>query len=304
MEIDITEIKNKLNESKGIKLSLLRLDKQPMTWGGNKYFKLKYNLEAAKDAGKNCILTFGGAYSNHIAACAAAAIENGFKSIGIIRGEPQKKLNATLQFAHDKGMQLEYISRSAYRAKSNEKFIEELLSSKQYSEGKQIYVLPEGGSNALAVKGCKEILATLDFDFDWVCCSSGTGATLAGLVLSLKENQKAIGFSALQSGEFLQAEVLQFLKTDKFYLQEKDHELNWRICPDYAFGGYAKLSPELIKFKKQFWEEEQIELDYVYTAKMLYGIFDLISKNYFQPGSRILAIHSGGVQGNAGFGID
>ncbi len=287
---------------KGIRLSMLRLDLLPIAWGGNKYFKLKYNLEEAKKQGKKCLLTFGGAYSNHIAATAAAGKENGFRTFGIIRGEKHEILNPTLQFAVDCGMQLAYISRAEYKEKNSKEFLSSYLQKYEYCSYSDFYILPEGGSNALAVKGCTEILKNANTDFDIVCCSSGTGATLAGLVLALKGHQRAIGISALKGGEFLEQEVTNFLslaqasKTNFFNTKK-----NWAIETSYSFGGYAKINAELIQFKKHFEFEHRIVLDYVYTAKLMYAVMDLIEKDFFAKDTKLLVIHSGGAQGNAGF---
>lgn len=268
----------KLN-GKGIELFVLREDLNHPYISGNKLHKLRYNLEEAKRQGKDTLLTFGGAYSNHIAATAAAGKELGFKTIGIIRGE-EDITNLTLNFAKKCGMQLQFIDRSSYREKHTVTFIDNLKKKQG-----DFYLLPEGGSNELAVKGCAEILSNIALDFDVVCCSVGTGVTLAGLIRSLKKNQKAIGFSSLKGGAFLNKEVEKYLS---------DNKNNWQIATDYHFGGYAKATAELKEFIKAFTAQHAIPLDHVYTGKMLYGIYDMIVKNRFSSGTKILAVHTGG----------
>lgn len=296
LKVQIDKIKSALLTEKKVKLSVLRSDLIHAAWSGNKYFKLKYNIEAALEQKHKQLLTFGGAFSNHIAATAAAGKANGIKTIGIIRGEKQEILNSTLSFARDCGMELCYVSREKYSEKNSAPFIAELKA-----QHGNFYLVPEGGSNLLGVKGCSEMLNEVE-DFDVVCCACGTGATLAGIVASLKPKKKAIGFSSLKGGAFLENEVADFLQEYCIkYPQEVPLEEKWLIITDYHFGGYAKTNDVLFKFAKSFFEEQQIELDYVYTAKMMYGIFDLISKNYFAEGTRILVVHTGGLQGNAGF---
>lgn len=253
---------------------------------GNKYRKLKYNLLEARKMDCKSLLTFGGAYSNHIAAVASAGKLNGFKTIGIIRGEElefQKNLNPTLEFASKCGMNLKYISREAYRNKTQSDFIEKLRLD--YGN---FYLIPEGGTNELAVKGCEEILQPEDRVFDFVCCAIGTGGTISGLINASNISQKILGFPALK-GDFLQEDIRKFA-----------NQTNWEIISDYHFGGYGKIKPELIAFINGFKRQYNIPLDPIYTGKMMFGIFDLIEKNYFPEGSKILAIHTGGLHGIRG----
>ena len=259
--------------------------------GGNKWRKMKYNLEAAALQNHDTLLTFGGAYSNHIYATAAAGKRLGFRTIGIIRGEAHEELNPTLQFASDCGMQLEYVDRSTYRNKTSEQYIESLNA--KYGH---VYLLPEGGSNVLALKGCAEIVEEINQNFDVICCACGTGATLAGIILGLKAEQKAIGFPILKGGDFLSEEIQYFLQQTN-----SDTTSNWQLKTDYHFGGYAKTTDKLWAFVEQFKKDFDIPLDGVYTGKMFYGLFDLIKKGFFPRGSRIIAIHTGGLQGNSGF---
>lgn len=253
---------------------------------GNKFRKLKYNLLQAKLENQQTLLTFGGAFSNHIAAVAFAGKEQGFKTIGIIRGEElSDKIfeNPTLQFAQNCGMQLEFVSREVYRMKTETAFLDNL--KQKFGD---FYLIPEGGTNQLAVKGCKEILTQADAEFDYICCSIGTGGTISGIINSSLQNQKILGFPALK-GDFLQNEIRNFAQND-----------NWELITDYHFGGYAKVNQELITFINQFYKENQIPLDPIYTGKMVFGVMDLINKNYFPENSKILLIHTGGIQGIAG----
>jgi len=250
---------------------------------GNKFRKLKYNIHQAKVENKTQLLTFGGAYSNHIAAVAYAAKENGFKSIGIIRGdEIENKINEnpTLLFAQNCGMQFEFVIRERYREKSKPDFIENL--KEKYDD---FYLIPEGGTNELAIKGCEEILAQGDEIFNYICCAVGTGGTISGLINSLKPNQKVLGFPSLK-GDFLGDEIRKFVKNDC-----------WKLIHDYHFGGYGKVNGELIGFINSFLERTEIPLDPIYTGKMVFGVMDLMRANYFPDGSKILLIHTGGIQG-------
>ena len=258
---------------------------------GNKWRKLKYNLHEAKAQGKETIVTFGGAYSNHIAATAAAGAEFGFKTIGIIRGEEHLPLNPTLQFATEQGMELHYISRELYRHKSEPTFLAELAEKYNHP-----YLVPEGGTNQLAVKGCTEIVDDITINFDVVCCASGTGGTIAGIIAGLAGEKQVLGFPALKGGGFLEEEIAQLV-----YNYSGVNYSNWQLITDYHFGGYAKVKPELIEFIREFQEQHNIPLEPVYTGKMFYGLFDLISKGYLAKGTRIVAVHTGGLQGNAGF---
>lgn len=256
---------------------------------GNKFRKLKYNLLEAKKEKHETVLTFGGAFSNHIAAVAYAGKENGFKTIGIIRGEElQDKIteNPTLLFAQNCGMQFEFISREEYRSKNETSFLENL--KQQFGA---FYLIPEGGTNALAIMGCQEILTPEDAEFDYICCSIGTGGTISGIINSVLPHQKVLGFPALK-GDFLKDEIRNFVHND-----------NWELMNEYHFGGYAKVNPVLIQFINQFYAENKIPLDPIYTGKMVFGVLDLIQKNYFRAGSKILLIHTGGLQGIQGMNI-
>ncbi|WP_168406235.1 1-aminocyclopropane-1-carboxylate deaminase/D-cysteine desulfhydrase [Acinetobacter indicus] len=266
------------------RISIKRLDLIHPQISGNKFFKLKYNLLAARQQGFEKVLTFGGAYSNHIAATAFAAHKFGFQSLGMIRGEElaQRPFNPTLATAQQFGMQLEFISRNAYRQKDQPDFLQHL--QQQYPD---FYLIPEGGTNALAVQGCREILTAEDAQFDLICCAVGTGGTFAGLIEASQQHQQLLGFSALK-GDFLTHEVAQLTS-----------KRNWRILDNYCCGGYAKTTPELIQFIQTFEQRYNIPLEQVYTGKMLRGIFDLIDQDKIGPDQKILLIHTGGLQGRA-----
>ena len=277
-------------DEKGIRLFMLRTDQNHPEISGNKLYKLKYNLIAAREQKKDTILTFGGAFSNHIAATAAAGKEYGFKTIGIIRGEESSMNNPTLSLAKTNGMHLHFVSRELYRNKAA------LLEYTEATFGKDIYIVPEGGSNTEGVKGCMEITSSISIPFDIICCACGTGATLSGIILSLKEGQKALGFQVLKAENYIQQEVKNWL--ERFAQQDKN---NWQINEEFHFGGYAKTSPELSAFIKTFQKKHQIPLDHVYTAKMMYGIMELIKNDHFPKNSTIIAVHTGGLQGNKRF---
>ena len=250
---------------------------------GNKFRKLKYNIVQAKVENKTQLLTFGGAYSNHIAAVAYAAKENSFRSIGIIRGDELKSKindNPTLRFAQKCGMEFDFVSREGYRLKEERTFVENL--KQKFGD---FYLIPEGGTNELAIKGCEEILTQDDEIFNYICCSVGTGGTISGLINSLKPNQKVLGFPSLK-GDFLGDEIRKFVKNNR-----------WELMQDYHFGGYGKVNGELIAFINSFLERTGIPLDPIYTGKMVFGVMDLMRANYFPDGSKILLIHTGGIQG-------
>jgi 1-aminocyclopropane-1-carboxylate deaminase len=273
----------------GVNLYVLRTDLNHPTISGNKLFKLKYNIIEAVRFNCNTLLTFGGAFSNHIAATAAAGKEYGLKTIGIIRGEKYAPLNPTLKFAESCGMELHYVPRNIYQDKDR---LHDLIQ-KQFNSP-AIYHIPEGGSNELGIKGCEEITTFIPINFDYITLACGTGATLTGIIKSLKENQKAIGFQVLKAEKYIENQVAVYLNDLS--------KSNWSINEECHFGGYAKIKNELISFIKEFEQTHQIPLDYVYTGKMMFGVYDCIKKGIFKKGETIVAVHTGGLQGNAGFG--
>lgn len=284
------KIAHPILDKKNIELYIKREDLIHPQISGNKFRKLKYNIEEAKKHKHNTLLTFGGAYSNHILATAAAGKVYGFNTIGIIRGDElannlEKTLanNTTLSFAIKLGMQLHFVSRSDYRQKETFNFIEKL----KHKFG-NFYLLPEGGTNDLAIKGCEEILTKEDKLFDIICCAVGTGGTISGIINSAEANQKIIGFPVLKEN-YLHQEIA--LKTTP---------KNWSLNRNHHLGGYAKYNTELIDFMNDFFINNDILLDPIYTGKLLMGIFKEIEAGNFMEKRRILAIHTGGLQGISG----
>ena len=273
-------------ENASISISIKREDLLHPIISGNKFRKLKYNLKEAIKQKKSKLLTFGGAFSNHILAVAAAGKEAGFETIGIIRGdELEDKVleNPTLFKAQKLGMKFKFVDREMYRNKNEIDFRRRLEL-----EFQDFYLLPEGGTNELAIQGCEEILTDLDNDFDFICCPVGTGGTISGIINCSKESQQVLGFPAL-CGNFLKEDIRKFATKS-----------NWNLITDYDFGGYAKVSDELIRFMNDFYSKYNILLDPIYTGKMMFGVMDLIEKDFFPKNSRILVIHTGGLQGIAG----
>ena len=271
----------------GVELFIKREDKLHPIISGNKFRKLKYNIEEAKRLNQTTLLTFGGAFSNHILAVAGAGAEFGFKTIGVIRGEElESKIqeNPTLVKAQELGMQFYFVSRTAYRDKEEPSFISHL-----HEKYGNFYLVPEGGTNNLAIKGCEEILTDSDKEyFTHITCAVGTGGTISGLINSSTEKQQIIGFSSLK-GAFLSEVIRNFVS-----------KTNWSINDSYHFGGYGKVTDELIQFLNSFYSQTAIPLDPVYTGKMVFGVLDLIEKGYFPENSKILMIHTGGLQGIKG----
>jgi 1-aminocyclopropane-1-carboxylate deaminase len=284
----IVEIQSKEADSAGVRILVKREDLNHPIVSGNKWWKLKYNLEEAEKYRHRTLLTFGGAYSNHIYATAAAVKELNLKSIGVIRGEEVLPLNPILAFARNCRMKLHFVSREDYRKKSDKHFIENLKE-----EFGDFYLIPEGGSNALAVKSCAEFAHTKlsPIDFDYMCLPVGTGGTIAGIIAGLDGKKNVIGFSVLKNGHFQNEEVRKLL----LEYSKKDFP-NWSIQTDYHFGGYAKKTSELDQFIVQMKQEYNLDLDPIYTGKMVAGVIDLIGKKYFERGSTILVLHTGGLQ--------
>jgi 1-aminocyclopropane-1-carboxylate deaminase len=281
----IIELKSPALAVSSVRILVKREDQNHVHASGNKWWKLKYNLNEAIRLGHNTLLTFGGAYSNHIYATAATAKELGVKSIGIIRGEEVQPLNHTLAFAASCGMKLHFVSRDEYRSKTDDAFIQKL-----YEQFGDFYLIPEGGTNELAVNGVAEFGSGLinEAEFDYICLPVGTGGTIAGIVRGMNGNKKILGFSVLKGGSFLNDEVKRWVGGSID---------NWSIVEDYHFGGYAKTTNELLNFMTDFEKQHQVPLDQVYTAKLVFGVFDMIQKGYFKKESTILILHTGGLQG-------
>ncbi len=280
----LTQIYDPIFEKFDIKFFVKRDDLLHPEISGNKWRKLKYNLIEARNQGINQVLTFGGAFSNHIYATAAAGKVFGFQTVGIIRGdELDKESSPTLRFAKNCGMELIFVSRELYRDKE--------IVAKKYKNTH--FIIPEGGTNSLAIRGVgeidNEITEQLGYIPNFICTSVGTGGTMAGLCSSSKS--KILGFCALKNGNYLEAEILTLANNPK---------INYEIFWDYHFGGYAKTKSELIDFINDFEKKHlSIKIEQVYTGKMFFGINDLIQKGYFKKGSTVVALHTGGLQGRS-----
>jgi 1-aminocyclopropane-1-carboxylate deaminase len=283
----LEEVNDIFLKDRKISLFVKREDLNHQHMSGNKWYKLKYNIQEARKQGKNTLLTFGGAYSNHIYAAAAAGKIFNFNTIGIIRGEEHNPLNPTLSFAKENGMRLYYLNRSSYRKKNSPEILAELI--KIFGD---FYLLPEGGTNELAVQGCSEIIGKINAYYDYICCPCGTGGTLAGLIAGLNGDKFALGFAVLKGASFLKENVNILLQSSNQRFQN-----NWDINLHYHFGGYAKFNKQLLEFIERFSSLTRIPIEPIYTGKMLFGIYDLISNGFFKEETRIVAIHTGGLQG-------
>lgn len=273
----------KLDLPNGITVFVKREDLLHKEVSGNKFRKLKYNILKAQELGYSKLLTFGGAYSNHIAATAAAGRICGIETIGIIRGDELEDNyvgNETLTKAVEDGMTLGFLSRTDYRLKATPEIIERLES--KYGE---FYLVPEGGTNKEAIRGTEEILKQNDEVFDYVCTAVGTGGTIAGIINSSFDNQTIIGFPALK-GDFLYEDIRKFATKS-----------NWKLVLEYHFGGYAKYNEELLSFLRELYNQTGVLFDPIYNGKMMYGLMKEIKKGKFKEGSKILVIHTGGLQG-------
>ncbi len=297
----------------GINLFIKRDDLIHPSVQGNKWRKLKYNLLKIKELNNPKLVTFGGAFSNHIYATAAAGKLFEIETIGVIRGEKTAPLNQSLVFAEQCGMDLHFVSRSEFRNK-------DIIARNICGAFNEVYVLPEGGTNELALRGCIEIVEEINqqlpFLPDFIAVACGTGGTITGIIKGADKSQKVIGLSVLK-GSFIINDVANLLSQNQtpFSSSQKNDEhteiidgisptddiCSWTINSEYHFGGYAKWAPELITFINRFRRLHNIALDPVYTGKMFFGLFDLIKKGHFPKSSTIVAVHTGGLQGIEGF---
>lgn len=280
----VHEIINPLFDAHGIKVYLKRDDLIHPMISGNKWRKLKYRLKNAQHQHKNHLVTFGGAYSNHLLATAAAAAKFGFKATGIVRGEQVD--NNTLFLCKLHGMQLLFTDRDSYRDKQQ-------LFNQYFGGDDNAIFIDEGGASAEGALGCSELIGELTDTYDDIFCACGTGTTAAGIINGLTNHQLKTKFNAVpvfKNGGFIKDEIDRFLTSPAQY----------DTHTDYHFGGYGKATTELIDFVKQFVAATGIVIEPVYTGKMMYGLYDLINKGHFKPGSKILAIHSGGIWGLLG----
>lgn len=279
--MQLSSITNGLLSKNNTALDILRLDLLHPVISGNKWFKLKYNIESAQQSNIDTLLSFGGAYSNHLHALAYAGKEFGMKTIGIIRGE--RVQNQTLNDCEKWGMELCFISRSDYRLKTDAHFLADIKEKFPHA-----YIIPEGGNNALGVKGCKEILDGVAIEkYDLITCSVGTGTTFAGLIEASYPKHQLLGFTAVKNGEYLHSDI-----------EQHSSQRNWKLITNYHFGGFAKKNPELVSFTMDFKIQQGIELDFVYNSKMMYGLFDMMEQTALFNNKKVLAIHTGGLQGN------
>lgn len=282
----------------GVGLWIKREDKIHPDVSGNKWRKLKYYLEDFKKSGKSSILTFGGAFSNHLAATAAIGRILGIPTRAIVRGE-EVESNPTLDFCRRNKMEIEAISRKKYDIKDDPEFLEAMRINLP-----DVYIIPEGGKGAHGVMGCTEILDDVDKDFDHICCAAGTATTLTGLMAS-GYSSNFIGFPAVRANGFLEKAVNRQLFDfhQSFSTKETEQKVvngDLTVEEKYHFGGYGKMKPELVQFMNRFYAEYGIPLDPVYTSKMMFGILEMIRESHFAKGDKILAIHSGGLQGIKG----
>lgn len=280
----LQELHLPLFEERGISLAIKRDDLLDPIISGNKWRKLKYNVLALKKSGQLGVVTFGGAYSNHLHALAGAGQKFGFPTVGIVRGEKPHIPSSTLQACANMGMQLHYVSREAYRLKATSAEVQAILQAHH-----NWMVLPEGGANTLAMQGCGELLREIDTPFDYLCTPCGTGATLAGLATALPDEAKLLGFPVLKGAD---ASIWEQVRLAMGHLPA-----NVLLESGYHFGGYAKYNQELLNFIQAFEKQSLLKIEQVYTGKMIFGLYDLAQKGYFKRGDRIVSLHTGGMQG-------
>ena len=281
----LTNVNDPWLDRYGVELWIKRDDLLDPVISGNKWRKLKYILNHALSLNSKKIISMGGAYSNHLHALAYMGRQLGLETTGLIRGEDQ--MTPTLEDLQRWGMQLRFVSRTEYRALRHYKEWHEVPGLEPGD-----YWLPEGGAVELAIKGVAELVAEIDRPYDIICLPCGTGTTLAGVVGAVSPQTEVWGFAALKGSGFMTQDVGRLLTAP--------HD-NWRISFDYHIGGFAKVRPELLEFIERFTRTTSIPLEPVYTGKMLYGIYDLIKQEKYKPGQRIIAVHTGGLQGNRGF---
>jgi 1-aminocyclopropane-1-carboxylate deaminase len=269
----------------GIAADVLRLDLIHPIVSGNKWFKLKYHLQQAQKEKCRGIVTFGGAYSNHLVATAWAAKEAGLESVGIIRGEEPKQFSPALKDMQQYNMQLRFVSRNSFAGEM------QLMASVR-EEFPGFFIIPQGGQSEYGVHGAAEITQLVSLQqYSHIACAIGTGTMMAGLVKSSLPHQQVTGISSLKTENTENNTITAFI-------EKNSSKRNWSICYDYHFGGYARYTPALINFMNVWFDQYQIPTDFVYTAKLFFAIDDLVKQAHFPAGSKILLVHSGGLQGN------
>jgi 1-aminocyclopropane-1-carboxylate deaminase len=284
-DICIDYIREELLERAGVRLGILRLDAIHPLVSGNKWFKLKENIKLAQAADATTLLTFGGAFSNHLLAAAAAARELGLSSAGIVRGwHGRDNPSPTLQQCAALDMQLEYVSRETYQRKNDADYLG--LLRERYPGA---YIIPEGGDNEAGIHGAMAIAGYIPQDAHIVAAAIGTGTTFTGILKGLDGSRQVLGFPVMKGGRYLQEAIAR---------QAPNTTSRWLLQDQYHFGGFARYTASLLAFMNRFYQQHGIPLDFVYTGKMIYGIFDMISKGVIPPGSHMIAVHTGGLQGN------
>lgn len=286
LHIETNYLQDELFIEKAVSVTVLRLDKIHPVVSGNKLFKLQYLLNEAKKNPEQIVLTFGGAFSNHLVAAAYACQQNELSCIGIVRGEKGHILSHTLQQCLQFGMQLNFISRAEYEKKEDSIIVSELIKNTG-----ECFIIPEGGYHPLGAKGAAVIMDYIDNSTTHIACAVGSATTLAGLLTRANNNQQVIAFPVLRGLTDIEKR-LSFLTGKSI----PPHQLH--IEHGYHFDGYAKKNNELIAFMNHLYQKFQLPTDFVYTSKMMYGILDMIKNNFFSPGSKIVCIHTGGLQGN------
>ncbi|MDP2902148.1 MAG: pyridoxal-phosphate dependent enzyme [Methylovulum sp.] len=283
----LTRVNDTVLEHQRIELWIKRDDLLHPVISGNKWRKLKYILDHALSLGSDTLISMGGVYSNHLHALAYIGKALGLQTIGFIRGEPPETLTPTLQDMQNWGMKLKFVPRSNYRQLRHYQGWQDLPGIKPLQ-----YWITEGGAQPLALAGIADLVNEIAIPYDSLCVPCGTGTTLAGMIKAAPAQVSIIGFAALKNAGFLTADVENLLV--------QPHG-NWRLNLDYHFGGFAKTNAGLIAFINGFEAKHGIPLEPVYTGKMLYALYDLIAKHHFKTGMKIIAVHTGGLQGNRGY---
>ncbi len=288
-KISVSYLEDDFLSRKNIQLGLLRLDQLHPVVSGNKWFKLKRNIQFALEQGKEGLLTFGGSHSNHLIATAAAAKAYHLQSTGLVRGlHAEAHLPETLRNCLEEGMALHYLSREEYSRKQDPDFLS--YWQQLYPD---FYIVPEGGNNVLGAEGAAEISSYIPEAANLVALPVGTGTTFTGIRQSLPAAKTMLGFCGMKGGEYLQPIIQEHLQE-----HAQEHLGPWHITAEYHFGGFARHTPQLIQFINSFYQKQGIGLDFVYTAKMMFGLYELIAQNRIENGSHIIALHTGGLQGN------
>ncbi len=286
LQIETDYLKDDLFIQKGISLAILRIDKIHPIISGNKLFKLQYLLQQANQKPEQKVITFGGAYSNHLLATAFACQQNNLNCIGIVRGERPALFSHTLKDCLQFGMELHFISRQEYNKKEEPDFLVQLKE-----QWHAAIIIPEGGYHPLGAKGAAAINNYIEADTTHIACATGTATTLAGLVAAAKPNQQVLAYPVLKG-------CTDTLARLAFLNKSLPQPQQLHIETAYHFGGYAKHTPTLIAFMNQLYQQHQLPTDFVYTAKMMYGVLDMIKNDFFKAGSNIVCVHTGGLQGN------